>query len=60
MWSACLDEYQHAVGWHYDLVLFGRNAPNENAVTVQKTVEALTGEYRNRLEEISNTIQHDR
>ena len=25
MWSACLDEYQHAVGWHYDLVLFGRN-----------------------------------
>lgn len=35
-------------------------APNENAVTVQKTVEALTGEYRNRLEEISNTIQHDR
>lgn len=36
------------------------HAPNENAVTVQKTVEALTGEYRNRLEEISNTIQHDR
>ena len=25
MWSACLDEYQHAVGRHYDLVLFGRN-----------------------------------
>ena len=25
MWSACLDEYQHAVGWRYDLVLFGRN-----------------------------------
>ena len=25
MWSACLDEYQYAVGWHYDLVLFGRN-----------------------------------
>ena len=23
MRSACLDEYQHAVGWHYDLVLFG-------------------------------------
>ena len=20
-----LDEYQHAVGWHYDLVLFGGN-----------------------------------
>ncbi|MEF2886140.1 MAG: hypothetical protein U0N97_00765 [Gemmiger sp.] len=40
--------------------LVGDDAPNENAVTVQKTVEALTGEYRNRLEEISNTIQHDR
>ena len=25
MWSACLDEYQHAVGWHYDLLLLGRN-----------------------------------
>ncbi len=26
MWSACLDEYQHAVVWHDDLFLFGRNA----------------------------------
>ena len=25
MWSACLDEYQHAVVWHDDLFLFGRN-----------------------------------
>ena len=25
MWSACLDEYQHAIGWHYDLLLLGRN-----------------------------------
>ena len=25
MRSARLDEYQHAVGWHYDLVLFGGN-----------------------------------
>lgn len=41
-------------------IFFTANAPNENAVTVQETVEALTGEYRNRLEEISNTIQHDR
>ena len=41
-------------------IFFAANAPNENAVTVQETVEALTGEYRNRLEEISNTIQHDR
>ena len=25
MWSACLDEYQYAVSWDGDLVLFGRN-----------------------------------
>ena len=25
MWSACLDQYQHTVGRHYDLVLFGGN-----------------------------------
>ena len=25
MWSVCLDQYQYAVGRHYDLVLFGRN-----------------------------------
>ena len=25
MWSACLDEYQHAVLWYDDLFLFGRN-----------------------------------
>ena len=25
MGSACLDEYQYAVGWHCDLFLFGRN-----------------------------------
>ena len=25
MWSACLDEYQYAVLWHYDLLLLGRN-----------------------------------
>ena len=25
MWSACLDQYQHAVGRHYDLFLFGGN-----------------------------------
>ena len=23
MWSACLDQYQYAVGWHYELVLSG-------------------------------------
>ena len=41
-------------------IFFAANAPNENAVTVQEAVETLTGEYRDRLEEISNTIQHDR
>ena len=25
MWSACLDQYQYAVGWHYDLFLLGGN-----------------------------------
>ena len=25
MRSACLDQYQYAVGWHYDLFLLGRN-----------------------------------
>ena len=25
MWSACFDEYQYAVLWHYDLLLLGRN-----------------------------------
>ena len=25
MWSACFDKYQHTVGRHYDLVLFGGN-----------------------------------
>ena len=41
-------------------IFFAANAPNENAVTVQEAVETLTVEYRDRLEEISNTIQHDR
>ena len=41
-------------------IFFAANAPNENAVIVQEAVETLTGEYRDRLEEISNTIQHDR
>lgn len=41
-------------------IFFAANAPNENAISVQEAVENLTGEYRDRLEEISNTIQHDR
>ena len=41
-------------------IFFAANAPNENAISVQEAVETLTGEYRDRLEEISNTVQHDR
>ena len=41
-------------------IFFAANAPNENAISVQEAVETLTEEYRDRLEEISNTIQHDR
>ncbi len=41
-------------------IFFAANAPNENATSVQEAVETLTGEYRDRLEEISNSIQHDR
>ena len=41
-------------------IFFAANAPSENAVTVQEAVETLTAEYRNRLEEISDTVQHDR
>ena len=41
-------------------IFFAANAPNENAISVQEVLETLTGEYRDRLEEISNTIQQDR
>ena len=41
-------------------IFFAANAPNENVISVQEAVETLTEEYRDRLEEISNTIQHDR
>ena len=41
-------------------IFFAADAPNENAISVQEALETLTGEYRDRLEEISNTIQHDR
>ena len=41
-------------------IFFAANAPNENAVTVQEAVETLTEEYRDKLEKISDTVQHDR
>ena len=41
-------------------IFFAANAPDANTITVQQAVETLTEEYRDRLEEISDTVQHDR
>ena len=41
-------------------IFFAADAPSADAITVQQAVETLTEEYRDRLEEISDTIQHDR
>ena len=41
-------------------IFFAANAPNAASVTVREAVETLTVEYRDRLEEISDTVQHDR
>ena len=41
-------------------IFFAANAPSSNTITVQQAVEMLTAEYRDRLEEISDTVQHDR
>ena len=41
-------------------IFFAADAPNAASVTVREAVETLTAEYRDRLEEISNTVQHDR
>ena len=41
-------------------IFFAANAPELDMITVQQAVETLTGEYRDRLEEISDTVQHDR
>ena len=41
-------------------IFFASNAPNADTITVQEVVETLTEEYRDRLEDISDTIQHDR
>ena len=40
-------------------IFFAANAPGANTITVQQAVETLTEEYRDRLEEISDTVQHD-
>ena len=36
------------------------DAPNAASVTVREAVDTLTAEYRDKLEEIANTVQHDR
>lgn len=41
-------------------IFFAAEAPDENAVTAQAAVEQLTGEYRDRLEEIENSVEYDR
>ena len=41
-------------------IFFAADAPNTASVTVREAVETLTEEYRDRLEEISDTVQHDR
>ena len=41
-------------------IFFAANAPNATSVTVREAVETLTEEYRDRLEKISDTVQHDR
>ena len=41
-------------------IFFAANAPNAASVTVREAVETLTAEYRDRLEEISETVQHVR
>ena len=41
-------------------IFFAANAPNAASVAVREAVDTLTEEYRDRLEEISDTVQHDR
>ena len=41
-------------------IFFAADAPNADTITVQQAVETLTEEYRDRLEKISDTVQHDR
>ena len=41
-------------------IFFAADVPNAASVTVREAVETLTEEYRDRLEKISDTVQHDR
>ena len=41
-------------------IFFAADAHNAASVTVREAVDTLTAEYRDRLEEISDTVQHNR
>ena len=41
-------------------IFFAAESPDENAISVQEAVELLTEEYRDRLEEIENSVEYDR
>ena len=41
-------------------IFFAAESPDENAISVQDAVEQLTEEYRDRLEEIENSVDYDR
>lgn len=41
-------------------IFFAADASGKDAISVQEAVETLTDEYRDKLEEISDTVQHDR
>lgn len=41
-------------------IFFAAESPDENAISVQEAVELLTGEYRDRLEVIENSVDYDR
>ena len=41
-------------------IFFAAESPDENAISVQEAVELLTEEYRDRLEEIENSVECDR
>lgn len=41
-------------------IFFAAEPPDENAISVQEAVEQLTEEYRDRLEEIENSVEYDR
>ena len=41
-------------------IFFAAESPDEKAISVQEAVELLTEEYRDRLEEIENSVEYDR